>query len=197
MFTGIVEEIGTVVDARSGGLTIQADVVLRGLAVSHSMCVNGACLTVTELGDNSFVVDVVPETLRRTNLGSLEVGSRVNLERALPASGRFDGHVVQGHVDGTGRIRSINTDGKALMTTIGTDPSTMRYVVEKGFMAVDGVSLTIVDCGEESFSVTIIPFTKDHTIIGSWKVGHIVNLEADILAKYVDKLIAVGTKTDR
>ena len=157
MFTGIVEEIGTVMDSKSGGLTIKADVVLRGLAVSHSMCVNGTCLTVTGLGDNSFIVDVVPETLRRTNLGSLEVGSRVNLERAIPASGRFDGHVVQGHGDGSGWIESINTDGAALMTTIGADTSTMRYVVEKGFMAVDGVSLTIVDCGEESFSVTI-PF---------------------------------------
>ena len=189
MFTGIVEEIGTVVEARSGGLTIRASKALEGLGVGDSVSVNGACLTATELGAGSFSVDVVPETLRRTNLGSLSEGSPVNLERGVRAGGRLDGHIVQGHVDGTGRIESIREDGDAAMVFIETDPSIMRYVVEKGFVALDGVSLTIVGCDEERFSVTIIPHTRELTTLGIKRPRDQVNIEVDILAKYVERLI--------
>ena len=189
MFTGIVEEIGTIVGTRPGGFSIRASDVLEGLGLGDSISVNGACLTATELGPGSFSVDVVPETLRRTNLGSLSEGSPVNLERGLRAGGRLDGHIVQGHVDGTGRIESIREDGDAVMVSIAAGPSIMRYVVEKGFIAVDGVSLTVVGCDEERFSVTIIPHTWKHTIMGLRECGDQVNLEVDILAKYVERLV--------
>ena len=189
MFTGIVEEIGTIAGTRPGGFSIRASDVLDGLGLGDSISMNGACLTATELGPGSFSVDVVPETLRRTNLGSLSEGSRVNLERGLRAGGRLDGHIVQGHVDGTGRVESIREDGDAVMVSIAAGPSIMRYVVEKGFIAVDGVSLTVVGCDEERFSVTIIPHTWKHTIMGSRECGDQVNLEVDILAKYVERLV--------
>ena len=163
--------------------------MLEGLEVGDSVSVNGACLTATELGPESFSVDVVPETLRRTNLGSLSEGSPVNLERGVRAGGRLDGHIVQGHVDGTGRIESIREDGDAVMVSIEAGPSIMRYVVEKGFVALDGVSLTIVGCDEERFSVTIIPHTRERTTLGIRKPGDEVNIEVDILAKYVERLI--------
>ncbi len=189
MFTGIVEEIGAVAEARPGGLVIRASTVLEGLELGDSVSVNGACLTATELGPDCFSVDVVPETLRRTNLGALSEGSPVNLERGVRAGARLDGHIVQGHVDGTGRIESIRGDGDAVMVSIEADPSIMRYVVEKGFIAVDGVSLTIVGCDEERFSVTIIPHTRERTTLGAREPGDGVNIEVDILAKYVERLI--------
>jgi len=189
MFTGIVEEVGTVVEVTPGGLTIGASRVLEGLGLGDSVSVNGACLTATDLGQGSFSVDVVPETLRRTNLGSLAEGGAVNLERGVRAGGRLDGHIVQGHVDGTGRIESISEDGDAVMVSIEAGPAIMRYVVEKGFVAVDGVSLTIVGCDDERFSVTIIPHTRERTILGTRKPGDEVNIEVDILAKYVERLI--------
>lgn len=189
MFTGIVEEVGTVVEVTPGGLTIGASRVLEGLGLGDSVSVNGACLTATDLAPGSFSVDVVPETLRRTNLGSLAEGGAVNLERGVRAGGRLDGHIVQGHVDGTGRIESIREDGDAVMVSIEAGPAIMRYVVEKGFVAVDGVSLTIVGCDDERFSVTIIPHTRDRTILGIRKPGDVVNIEVDILAKYVERLI--------
>lgn len=189
MFTGIVEEVGTVVEVTPGGLTIGASRVLEGLGLGDSVSVNGACLTATGLGPGSFSVDVVPETLRRTNLGSLAEGSPVNLERGVRAGGRLDGHIVQGHVDGTGNIESISEDGDAVMVSIEAGPSIMRYVVEKGFVALDGVSLTIVGCDEERFSVTIIPHTRESTTLGIRKPGDDVNIEVDILAKYVERLI--------
>ena len=191
MFTGIVEEIGTISVAGPGGLTIHASEVLEGLGLGDSVSVNGACLTATDLGPGSFSVDVVPETLRRTNLGSLSEGSPVNLERGVRAGGRLDGHIVQGHVDGTGRIESIREDGDAVMVSIEAGPAIMRYVVVKGFVAVDGVSLTIVGCDEERFSVTIIPHTRERTTLGIRKPGDEVNIEVDILAKYVERLIRV------
>ena len=191
MFTGIVEEIGTVAEVRPGGLVIQASTVLEGLALGDSVSVNGACLTATGFGPGSFSVDVVPETLRRTNLGSLAEGGPVNLERGVRAGARLDGHIVQGHVDGTGRIESVRADGDAVMVSIAAAPSILRYVVEKGFVAVDGVSLTIVGCDEERFSVTIIPHTQEHTVLGSREPGDEVNIEVDILAKYVERLIRI------
>ena len=188
MFTGIVEEIGTIAKASSNGLEVGASKVLSDLEVGFSICVNGACLTVIRLDGSGFSADVVPETLRRTNLGGLAEGDPVNLERAVPAGGRLDGHVVQGHVDATGRIRSIASESDALLVTIDAPASVMRYVVEKGFIAVDGTSLTVVKCDEESFVVTVIPFTRDNTVFGFRKEGDRVNLEVDILAKYVERL---------
>ncbi len=188
MFTGIVEEIGSVEAAELGRLVIRASEVLSDVKVGDSISVNGACLTVTTHNESAFSVDVVPETLRRTNLGQLKEGSPVNLERSMPAYGRFGGHMVQGHIDGTGTIRSIESEGDALMIIFDAPSPVMRYVVEKGFIAVDGASLTIVNCDNFSFSVTIIPHTQANTIFGSKKVGDSVNLEVDIMAKYVERL---------
>lgn len=196
MFTGIVEEIGAVKAMDAGRLTIGASVVVSDVSVGDSIAVNGACLTVTEHDASSFAVDVVPETLRRTNLGALTAGSRVNLERSMPASGRFGGHMVQGHVDGTGVVRSISADGDALMMAFEASPWVMRYAVEKGFIAVDGTSLTIVHCDNFSFSVTLIPHTQANTVLGDKRVGDSVNLEADIVAKYVERLaLAAAVRT--
>ena len=189
MFTGIVEEVGSVQSISSGGLVISASRELADLRVSDSISVNGACLTVTSRDEDSFSVDVVPETLRRTNLGALRAGDPVDLERSLAVDGRFGGHVVQGHVDATGAIESVAQEGEALLLRFRAPPSIMRYVVEKGFIAVDGVSLTVVDCDDRSFSVTVIPFTRDNTILGSKAAGDAVNLEADIMAKYVERLL--------
>ena len=188
MFTGIVEELGRVEAARPTGLTISASKVMKDLSLGASINVNGTCLTVTRLDQSSFDVDVVPETLRRTNLGSLSVGSRVNLERPVPAAGRLDGHVVQGHVDGTGMVESVREDGTALLIRVALRPELLRYVVEKGFIAVDGISLTVVDCYRDGFGFTVIPFTRNMTTLGLLKVGDLVNIEVDILAKYVERL---------
>ena len=190
MFTGIVEEVGTVRAAGQGRLTIAAREVMPTLEIGGSVSVNGACLTVTTLDSDEFSVDVVPETLRRTNLGLLSSNSPVNLERPLRADGRMDGHIVQGHVDGTGTIGEISEDGEALMVRIDVPAQLVRYAVEKGFIAVDGVSLTVVHCDEAGFSVTVIPHTRDHTVLGSRRVGDAVNIEIDILAKYVERLTA-------
>ena len=190
MFTGIVEEVGTVRAADQGRLTIGGRKVMPTLEIGGSISVNGTCLTVTTLEPDGFSVDVVPETLRRTNLGLLNPNSPVNLERPLRADGRMDGHIVQGHVDGTGTIGDISEDGEALMVRIDAPAQLARYVVEKGFIAVDGVSLTVVHCDEAGFSVTVIPHTRDHTIFGSRSAGDAVNIEIDILAKYVERLTA-------
>ena len=190
MFTGIVEEVGTVRVAGQGRLTIAAREVMPTLEIGGSISVNGTCLTVTTLDSDEFSVDVVPETLRRTNLGLLSSNSPVNLERPLRADGRLDGHIVQGHVDGTGTIGEISEDGEALMVRIDVPSQLARYVVEKGFIAVDGVSLTVVHCDELGFSVTVIPHTRDHTVFGSRSFGDAVNIEIDILAKYVERLTA-------
>ena len=188
MFTGIVEEVGGVKAADRDRLVIDAATVLDDLKVSDSICVNGACLTVTSRAGSSFSVDVVPETLRRTNLGSLRPRDPVNLERSLAIDGRFGGHMLQGHVDATGTVESIAEDGRALLVRLAAPPAVMRYVVEKGFVAVDGTSLTVVTCDVRSFVVTIIPYTRDNTVFGSRKEGDTVNLEADIIAKYVERL---------
>ena len=188
MFTGIVEEVGAVNSSGPGRLTVAASTVTRGLEVSDSICVNGACLTVVSCDDASFSVDVVPETLRRTNLGLLEAGDPVNLERSLSVEGRFGGHFVQGHVDATATIESITREDEALMVVFSAPQSIMRYVVEKGFVSVDGVSLTVVNCDSRSFAVTIVPYTRDNTTFGARAAGDTVNLEADVLAKYVERL---------
>ena len=189
MFTGIVEEVGKVVEAKPGRLRIGAKTILKGTRLGDSIAVNGACLTVAALTPDSFSVDVVPETLRRTNLGELQRGGNVNLERSLQYGGRIGGHLVQGHVDATGRIVSITPDGDAVLVRFKTAFSLMRYVVEKGFVAVDGVSLTVVGCGKDWFTVTLIPVTRTATVLGAKKAGDRVNLEADQIAKYVERLM--------
>jgi riboflavin synthase len=188
LFTGIVEEAGTVRSIGSGKLTVSACVVLEGSRIGDSVAVNGACLTVTALDSTSFSVDVMPETLRRTSLGQLRPGSRVNLERALLVGGRIGGHLVQGHVDATGSVISLTPQGGAIIAGFAAGPEVLRYVVEKGFIAVDGVSLTVVAHDRSSFSVSLVGFTLNNTILGSRKVGDQVNLEVDIMAKYVEKL---------
>lgn len=188
MFTGIVEEVGSVKTVEGNRLVIGAFQVMGDLKLGDSICVNGTCLTATWRDDTSFAVDVVPETLRRTNLGALDASDSVNLERSLAIGGRFGGHMVQGHVDAIGTVGSIAKDGDALLIRVEAPSSVMRYVVEKGFIAVDGTSLTVVNCDAQSFVVTIIPYTRDNTVLGTLKVGDSVNLEADILAKYVERL---------
>ena len=188
MFTGIVEEVGTVQSTSTGRLSIGASTVMDDLSVSDSISINGTCLTVTVLDDNGFSVDVVPETLRRTNLSDLTAGDSVNLERPMKADDRFGGHIVQGHVDGTGAIESIEPEGEALLVRFTADDAVMRYVVEKGFITVDGASLTVVNCDDFGFLVSIIPYTRDNTKFATWKPGDTVNLEIDVIAKYVEKL---------
>ena len=188
MFTGIIEEVGTVKAARAGRLTIAAGETLQETKIGDSLAINGACLTVTSLDASSFSVDVTPETLQCTNLGLLRPGSGVNLERALVLGGRLGGHLVQGHVDATGKILSLVSRDKSIIARCSAPPQVMRYVVEKGFIAVDGVSLTVVDCDATSFSVSLIPYTMEHTNMGSKRVGDVVNLEVDIIAKYVERL---------
>ena len=190
MFTGIVEEVGEVREAGAGRLTVGASTVMDDLRVAGSINVNGACLTVTSRDEASFSVDVVPETLRRTNLGGLRTGDGVNLERPVPVGGRLDGHVVQGHVDGTGVVESVDREGTALLVRFSAPPEVMRYVVPKGFVAVDGTSLTVVDCDDSGFTVTVIPFTRDNTVLGARAAGDVVNLEIDVLAKYVERMTA-------
>ncbi len=192
MFTGIVEELGTVGSIRNGVLLVDASLTLGDLDVKDSICVNGACLTVTELTGTGFQVDVVPETLRRTNLGELISGSKVNLERSLQMGGRLGGHIVQGHVDCTGEISSITADGDAHLYSFAVPSELSKYIVQKGFICVDGISLTVVDCADDEFTVTLIPYTREHTVLGTKSEGNKVNLEADIMAKYIEKLSEGG-----
>ena len=189
MFTGIVEEVGEIVEAPGTGLRIRAAVVLADARLGDSICVNGTCLTVTRIDGDTFSVDTVPETLRRTNLGGLGPGDPVNLERALAAGGRMGGHFVQGHVEAVGRIASINAEGEALLIRIEAPPEVMRYVVEKGFITIDGISLTVVSRDDAGFVITVIPFTRQQTNLRIRQVGHSVNLETDILAKYVEQIV--------
>jgi len=193
MFTGIIEEVGTVRAAGPGWLTIAARKVLEDTKRGDSMAVNGVCLTVTELGPDSFSADVMPETLRRTNLGLLRPGDVVNLERPIAASGRFGGHFVQGHIDETGRVISVTREGEALLLRFEAPQNIMRYMVEKGFIAVDGVSLTVVECDASSFKVSLVGYTIANTNLGDRKVGDVVNLEVDIIAKYVERLHGGGS----
>lgn len=193
MFTGIVEEIGTIAQitrgANSAIFLIRAAKVLEGTAVGDSIAVNGVCLTVTSMGKDTFSADVMHETLNRSSLASLRNGSRVNLERAMPMNGRFGGHIVSGHIDGTGRILSVKKDDNAVWYTISAQPDILRYIVEKGSIAVDGISLTVARVTEKSFSISAIPHTVAVTILADRKEGDAVNLENDIIGKYVEKLM--------
>ena len=188
MFSGIVEELGRVGELNAGRLVISASRVLEGMEPGVSISVNGACLTVTGFDDSSFSVDVMPETLRRTNLGLLAIGDEVNLERSLALGDRIGGHLVQGHVDASGRVTSVRRDGEAVVVEIKASPGVLRYIVEKGFIAVDGVSLTVTAINPPRFQVSLVDFTLKHTNLGRRRVGDVVNLEADIMAKYVERL---------
>ena len=188
MFTGIIEEVGKVTSAQAGNLVIAASRVLQGMELGGSIAINGACLTITSFDTDSFSVDIMPETLERTNLGLLSVGDEVNLERPLALGGRLGGHLVQGHVDTTGRVVSVRWDGEAILIRFEAPSEVMRYVVEKGFIAVDGVSLTVITKDASSFQVSIVDFTRKHTTLGSRQVGDLLNLEVDIIAKYVEQM---------
>ena len=188
MFTGIIEEFGKVASVQVGSLVIAARNVLTGLERGGSIAVNGACLTVTDFKTDSFSVDVMPETLKRTNLGLLKIGDSVNLERPVTLGGQLGGHLVQGHVDETEKVASVVWDGETLLLRFEVSPEIMRFTVPKGFIAVDGVSLTITDKETSSFWVSIVDYTRKHTTLGDKKVGDLVNLEADIIAKYVEQL---------
>jgi riboflavin synthase len=188
LFTGIVEEIGKVSLIQPNKLTVRAAKVLEDTELGSSIAVNGVCLTVTDFSTNSFSVGIQPETLRRTNLGYLKAGDEVNLERPIAIGARLGGHLVQGHIDNTGKIASIKQEQEALLMRVDVPHPLMRYLAVKGFVAMDGLSLTVVELGEDSFTVSLINFTQRNTTIGKRKVGDIVNLEVDIIAKYVESL---------
>ncbi|MEL6364974.1 MAG: riboflavin synthase [Pseudomonadota bacterium] len=194
MFTGLVEEIGEVLEAaptETGyDLLIRAETVLDGVALGDSIAVEGVCLTVTGFDQTSFRVGLAPETRKRTALEALEAGSKVNLERSVLPTTRLGGHFVQGHVDGTGRIASLTPDEDALWVKIATDPALMKYIVVKGYVAIDGTSLTVVETGPDWFTVTLVAYTQQKITLPTKPVGAPVNLEVDVLAKYVEKLVA-------
>ncbi len=193
MFTGIVEEIGTVlattVDAEVGKeLMIGCTKVLQDAKLGDSISVNGICLTITRFDADSFTIGVSPETLRRTNLGPLQIGDPVNLERSLAFGGRLGGHYVQGHVDGTGEIVSVVPEGDSLRVTVRPPERLMPYIVEKGYIAVDGTSLTVAERNDGSFTIALIAYTRGAVIMGRQRAGAMVNLEVDIMAKYVESI---------
>lgn len=193
MFTGIIEEIGHLQSIKrnssSAVLTILADKVLEGTRIGDSIAVNGVCLTVVGMNGNSFDADVMHETLDRSSLSLLRTDSKVNLERAMAANGRFGGHIVAGHVDGTGRITNVKKDDNAVWYTIKADENIMRYIIEKGSVAIDGISLTVADTGRDYFKVSVIPHTRQLTILSDKKAGDIVNIENDCVGKYIEKFM--------
>lgn len=193
MFSGIVEEMGTIAarDERSGGitLTLQAQIVLGGAAIGDSIAVNGACLTVVRFDNQTFDVEMAPETLRKTSLVQCQQGDGVNLERSLTANGRVGGHFVQGHVDSTAAIIAMEPDGEGVITTFRPPTDLMRYIVPKGYVAIDGMSLTVVDTGPDWFTISFIAHTREVTVVQQYAPGRVVNLEVDILGKYVEKLL--------
>jgi riboflavin synthase len=186
LFTGIVEEIGRISLIQPHKITIKANKVLEGTELGSSIAINGICLTVTNFNADSFSAGIQPETLRRTNLGFLKIGDEVNLERPMVMGGRLGGHLVQGHIDNTGRIASIRREQEAISMQIETPHQLMRYLAVKGFIAVDGLSLTVVELGKNSFTISLIEYTQRHTTIGKKQIGDVVNLEVDIIAKYVE-----------
>jgi riboflavin synthase len=189
MFTGIVREIGYVVSSLPGNLAITATQVVKRLELGGSVAVNGACLTVTAFDSSSFKVGLSPETLERTDLGGLRTGAPVNLERPMGLGEELGGHLVQGHVDGTGLISAVLPQEGATLFTFKTPPELMRYLVEKAYVAVEGISLTITSVGPDNFQVSVVDFTRSHTNLQYHKVGDTVNLEVDIMAKYVERFL--------
>jgi riboflavin synthase len=194
MFTGIVEEMGTITRIQRSGqgyeLTIQAKTALEETRLGDSIAVNGTCLTVTKLTPDTFTVGLAPETRQRTNLAHLKEGQPVNLERSLTPTTRLGGHFVQGHIDGVGIVTGFRPDQDALWVTVQAPPDLMRTIVPKGFIALDGVSLTVVDVFDDRFTVTLVAYTQQHITLPNQQVGYRVNIEVDILGKYVEKLIS-------
>ena len=188
MFTGIIEEVGMAREMNPGRLIIGCKKVLEGTKPGDSIAINGVCLTVTAMKGDTFSVDMMPETLRRSSLGRLHYGDAVNLERALLVGGRMGGHFVQGHIDDTGKVLSITPEGAASIVKFSVPSKLLRYVVNKGFIAVDGVSLTVINVDVFSFSVSLVDYTKKQTTLSKKKPGDVVNLEVDILAKYIERL---------
>ena len=199
MFTGIIEELGTIrgvsLTKNGGELQIAATTVLGGTKLGDSIAVNGTCLTVTKLEKDGFTAFVMAESLRRTNLGNLKRGSVVHLERAMEADGRFGGHMVTGHIDGQGTFLSQKPEGQAVVLTIGADPEILSGIVEKGSIAIDGTSLTVMDVGKDSFRVGIIPHTGGHTALLDRPKGYACNLETDVIGKYIQKFLAKNTES--
>lgn len=187
MFTGIVETIGIVTAKDGNSISIMAEKLSKRLFIGGSVSVKGACLTITLIENEKFTVDVVDETRRKTNLADLEISSNVNLELPVPVTGSFDGHIVQGHIDNTIKVVSIFEEADSKIIKFKTDHLDGKYLIKKGFVAVDGVSLTIVDCGHDWFSIALIPHTSKHTTLGQLKVGDTTNLELDLFAKYAEK----------
>ena len=195
MFTGIIEETGILLSVKGGSsgsrLVIGAGRVLEDIKKGDSIAVNGVCLTAASFDSCCFTADVMPETLKRSNLGCLPIKSPLNLERAMMAGGRFGGHIVSGHIDGTGTIVNIVRDGNALWYPIRSAPSILRCIIEKGSIAIDGVSLTVAQVREQDFSVSLIPHTASRTTLGSLKPGRVVNLENDCVGKYIEKFMKI------
>lgn len=193
MFTGLIEEQGRVLTPpRNGKLSLAAAKVLEGIARGDSISVNGVCLTVSAFSGQRFTADVMPETLHRSNLGELRTGSLVNLERALPATGRFGGHFVSGHIDGVGSLLSVRPEGNALIFSIRAAPALLRSIVEKGSVAIDGISLTVVEVTETLFSVSVIPHTAAVTTLAGKRTGDRLNLETDMIGKYVLRALSLS-----
>lgn len=198
MFTGLIEEVGVVRSLRTGAksaeITVGASEVLGGLRVGDSVAVSGVCLTVTSLGRDSFTADVMAQTVRATNMAGLRPGARVNLERALRLGDRLGGHIVSGHIDGTGAVRGLWREDNAVWFTVAAPPEILRVVIPKGSIAMDGVSLTVAHVDDEVFGVSVIPHTRDATTLPDKQAGDVVNLECDVIGKYVEKLLAPASQ---
>lgn len=200
MFTGIIEEVGKITAVtrgqRSSQLWVQGDLIMDDLKLGDSVAVNGVCLTVSQLKGSQWMADVMSETIKRSGLDELKPGSPINLERAMPANGRFGGHMVSGHIDGTGQIVQINQDENAIIFEISASEKVCRYIIEKGSIAIDGISLTVTAVNDATFRVSIIPHTVKHTILGTKKKGDLVNLENDMVGKYIEKFLLAGPPED-
>ncbi len=201
MFTGIIEEIGKIINISKGTnsaeITIVAEKVLKDVKLGDSIAVNGVCLTVTNFMQNKFTVDVMPETIRKSNLRSLKKGSSVNLERALALGERLGGHIVSGHIDGVGKVVSIKDEDIATWINIEADDDILKYVVLKGSVTLDGISLTVASLNEKSFSVSLIPHTKGETTLPEKKLGEEINIECDLIGKYVERLVFYRKKDEK
>lgn len=189
MFTGIIEEVGQVLGIGNGRISVKAHMVLQDVQLGDSIAVNGVCLTVTSFDKDSFQADVMPETIRRTSLSELKNGSPVNLERALTLQSRLGGHIVSGHIDGVGTIEALTEENNAVLMKISASVDILRYIVEKGSVALDGISLTVAKVTKSDFTVSLIPHTRQVTNLGSKRQGSVINIENDVIGKYVEKLL--------
>ena len=196
MFTGIIEELGTLKSLNGGRIEITCAKILEDIKIGDSICTNGICLTVTDFAENYFAADVMPETFRKTSLENLNIGGAINLERAMKVGDRFGGHIVSGHIDGVGKISNIRTDGNAIFINISAESKLLKQIAAKGSVALDGISLTVVDADTENFSVSMIPHTRAVTNFKFKRVGSVVNIETDILAKYIERLMTFKTSSE-